>query len=69
MCAIGVREILARRFFSRDAHASTNIRTAGDAGADENQTGAFVPIRSERKGSGADTEGNHTSLDSIVTPR
>jgi hypothetical protein len=66
MCAIGVREILARRVFSRDAHAS---KSAGDAGADENQTGASVPIRSERKGSGAETEGNHTSLDSIVTPR
>jgi hypothetical protein len=37
MCAIGVREILARRFFLRDAHASTNIKSAGDAGADENQ--------------------------------
>jgi hypothetical protein len=41
MRVIGVRKVSASRFLLRGAFASTNIKSAGDAGADEKQTGGL----------------------------
>jgi hypothetical protein len=41
MRVIGVRKVSASRVFLRGAFASTSIKSAGNADADENQTGGL----------------------------